>query len=515
MTVSTTVRKAGPFAGTGAIVPYPFAFKVFAASDMVVVKTASGVESTLTLTTHYTVALNGDQDASPGGTVTLVTALAVGEKVTLTSSVPNTQPVEVTNQGGFYPDVFNDALDRLTIQSQQLAEQIGRCVKVGISSSSTPDDLLEDVAVAVIAAADAAAEASVSAASASASSSSANGSMAAAAASAVLAQDAADDAEASAASMQANLAAQTFTAFTTTGSAGSLLVDTMPDYGALAGGQRMRIKFSAGSTGADTLNRDGTGAKLLKQYDAAGAKVAARFAANQLADVEYDGTDYVVLGAIPPYFYEQYITNSGVWNKPANIPADAHIVVELWGAGGGAGARATTGNMGGGGGGAWTRFGMPADRFPAGVSFTIGAGGNSPTGTNAAGSAGGATSVDSMSMSAGVTVTISAAGGGGGGSSALAVAAAGGTGGAATAGFESIAGAAGGSVNASNVAASAASNYASGGGYSTSTSGAPSSSGCSVSLNSVQDGTSYYGGHACGGGVGSNGGPGLVRVRIR
>lgn len=89
------------------------------------------------------------------------------------------------------------------------------------------------------------------------------------------------------------------TAFTTAGSAGTLTVTTTPAYGALAANQRMRLKFSQASTGTDTLNRDGTGAKSLKQYDASGTKGAASFAANQLCDVEYDGTDYVLLDALP------------------------------------------------------------------------------------------------------------------------------------------------------------------------------------------------------------------------
>lgn len=86
--------------------------------------------------------------------------------------------------------------------------------------------------------------------------------------------------------------------FTTAGSAGTLAVTTTPAYGALVTGQRMRLKFNVASTGADTLNRDATGAKSLKQYDSAGAKVAAVFAANQLVDVVYDGTDYVLLSSL-------------------------------------------------------------------------------------------------------------------------------------------------------------------------------------------------------------------------
>lgn len=97
----------------------------------------------------------------------------------------------------------------------------------------------------------------------------------------------------------ADAQAETGVSFTTAGSAGTLTVTTSPAYGTLATGQRMRLKFNVASTGTDTLNRDTTGAKLLKQYDSTGTKVAAAFAANQLADVVYDGTDYVLLDSLP------------------------------------------------------------------------------------------------------------------------------------------------------------------------------------------------------------------------
>lgn len=297
MTISSEVRKAGPYAGNDVTTSFPFAFKVFSADDMVVVMTdPAGVEAELTGSgTDYSVSLNADQDTSPGGTVEKNSALATGYLLTITSSVPNLQPLDITNQGGFYPKVINNALDRLTILLQQVAEQVGRAVKTNISSAQTPDEMLADI------------DASVALASSYATASS--GSATAAAVSAVAADGFADDAAASAvlaaasaASVDftiADLQAQTKTAFTTAGSAGTLTVATSPAYGALATGQRMRIKFSQASTGADTLNRDTLGAKSLKQYDSAGAKVAAVFAANQLADVEYDGADYVVLDALP------------------------------------------------------------------------------------------------------------------------------------------------------------------------------------------------------------------------
>ena len=151
MTISTSNRKAGPFPGNGATVAFPFTFKVFTAADVLVVQavTDTGVETPLALTTDYTVTLNGDQDVSPGGTVTALDAPPTGTTLTLTSQVSNLQPVALTNAGGFYPTVINDALDRLTIMAQQLAEKATRALTFGISSGAS-GALPNPVALAVI-----------------------------------------------------------------------------------------------------------------------------------------------------------------------------------------------------------------------------------------------------------------------------------------------------------------------------------------------------------------------------
>ena len=136
MTIASSTRKAGPFTGDGASTVFAFSFKVFSASDLYVVKAvaSTSAETVLTLATDYTVSLNSDQDNSPGGTVTLASVLASGYTLTLTSSVGYLQPTDLTNQGGFYPRVINSALDRLTILTQQLNEQVQRCVRIPMSS---------------------------------------------------------------------------------------------------------------------------------------------------------------------------------------------------------------------------------------------------------------------------------------------------------------------------------------------------------------------------------------------
>lgn len=139
MTINSTIRKAGPFIGNGTASSFPFTYKVFQASDLEVVllDQSTNVETTLVLTTQYTVTLNQDQDSNPGGTVTLVAGpLAAGYTLTMTSDVPNLQPTDLTNQGGFYPEVINDSLDRATIQIQQLQEQGDRTLRLPLSSTA-------------------------------------------------------------------------------------------------------------------------------------------------------------------------------------------------------------------------------------------------------------------------------------------------------------------------------------------------------------------------------------------
>ena len=134
MSISSTSRKAGPYSGNDVATAFAFAFKVFSEADVLVVFTsASNAETVLTLTTDYTVTLNADQDTNPGGSVTLPAALVTGTKLTITSSVADLQPVTLTNNGGFYPRVINDALDRATIQIQQLKEKLGRALVWPIS----------------------------------------------------------------------------------------------------------------------------------------------------------------------------------------------------------------------------------------------------------------------------------------------------------------------------------------------------------------------------------------------
>ena len=135
MTISSTVRIAGPFTGNGVTTTFPFTYKVFSTADVQVIRLtiSTGIETTLTIVTDYNITLNGDQDSNPGGNIVLVTPLLALYTLTATSDIANLQPTDLTNQGGFYPEVITDALDRATIQIQQISDIGDRTLKIPIS----------------------------------------------------------------------------------------------------------------------------------------------------------------------------------------------------------------------------------------------------------------------------------------------------------------------------------------------------------------------------------------------
>lgn len=141
MTVNASDRRAGPFIGTGIITALPFTFKVFAKTDIAVVSAvlATGVTTTLVLDSDYSVTLNPDQDATPGGTVSYLvagvpTALPVTLSLTIVGALPFTQPTDITNLGGFYPQVIEDALDRATMLIQQNNDAVERSLQLNVAT---------------------------------------------------------------------------------------------------------------------------------------------------------------------------------------------------------------------------------------------------------------------------------------------------------------------------------------------------------------------------------------------
>ncbi len=88
---------------------------------------------------------------------------------------------------------------------------------------------------------------------------------------------------------------QKATAFTTAGTSTALTLAPTPAIQAYTANQRFTVKFSVDSGLNPTMNVSSKGDKALKQYDSVGDKVPAVFTTNQISDVVYDGTDWVMM----------------------------------------------------------------------------------------------------------------------------------------------------------------------------------------------------------------------------
>lgn len=120
----------------GTTLDYPFDFKLLNPYEAaVVVADGNGGETNLIYGDEYGVVLNEDGDENPGGVVTLVEPVAAGRNIAIYSAMDYLQPTVFTNQGGFYPTVLNDSLDRTTIQIQQLLEWAGRTVVMPMTAA--------------------------------------------------------------------------------------------------------------------------------------------------------------------------------------------------------------------------------------------------------------------------------------------------------------------------------------------------------------------------------------------
>jgi hypothetical protein len=125
MTVQTEVSRSGPYDGAGTTGPFLVDFRFLASSHLRVIRTETGgINTELALTTDYTVTGAGGES----GTVTLVSPLLVGEKLTILRNPPYTQEADYVNNDAFPAETHEQALDLLTMQTQQLKEAQSRAL---------------------------------------------------------------------------------------------------------------------------------------------------------------------------------------------------------------------------------------------------------------------------------------------------------------------------------------------------------------------------------------------------
>ncbi|MBW9430748.1 hypothetical protein FHC77_08320 [Atlantibacter hermannii] len=126
MTVSTEISRE-EYTGNGTTTDFDYRFRVFSANELVVtVESAAEQIRTLVLNTDYTVTGAGSRN---GGKVKLTIPLADDWRISIERELPVTQETDVRNQGNFFPEVHEDAWDKLTMLIQQAVGIFGLALR--------------------------------------------------------------------------------------------------------------------------------------------------------------------------------------------------------------------------------------------------------------------------------------------------------------------------------------------------------------------------------------------------
>ena len=137
MTVSSTTVK-NSYSGNGSTTQFAYGYKIFADSDLIVIirTDSTGAETVKTLTTHYTV--SGAGDAS-GGNVTFTSGNtpASGQTVVIIREVPQTQAIDYIANDPFPAESHEEGLDRGTMTTQQVQEELNRAIKLSRTNTMT------------------------------------------------------------------------------------------------------------------------------------------------------------------------------------------------------------------------------------------------------------------------------------------------------------------------------------------------------------------------------------------
>jgi hypothetical protein len=136
MTISSTTVK-NSYSGDGSNDTFVYGFKIFASSDLqVIIRSATGTETTKTLTTDYTV--TGVGTASGGNVVFEAAAIPTAtETVVLIRNVPQTQAIDYIANDPFPAETHEEGLDRATMTIQQMQEEINRSIKLSKTNTMT------------------------------------------------------------------------------------------------------------------------------------------------------------------------------------------------------------------------------------------------------------------------------------------------------------------------------------------------------------------------------------------
>ena len=133
MTVSS-INTKNSYSANGSLTAFTYNFPINTTAELKVIeRTATGTETVKSLTTHYSITDNG----SAGGTVTFSTAPANGVTVVLLRDTSLTQETDYIANDPFPAETHESALDKLTLQQQELQEELDRSIKLSRTNTMT------------------------------------------------------------------------------------------------------------------------------------------------------------------------------------------------------------------------------------------------------------------------------------------------------------------------------------------------------------------------------------------
>ncbi|BAQ86272.1 tail fiber [uncultured Mediterranean phage uvMED] len=139
MTVSSLSVK-NSYNGDNSTTSFAYTFPIHSTSELqVILRAANGTETVQTITTHYSIVDNG----AAGGQVNFVTAPGTGIAVVLLRDTNLTQETDYISNDPFPAETHEAALDKLTLQQQELQEELNRAIKISRSNDIASSEITQ------------------------------------------------------------------------------------------------------------------------------------------------------------------------------------------------------------------------------------------------------------------------------------------------------------------------------------------------------------------------------------